>query len=260
MKNNVVILRTPSGISGDMLVTGLARLGGLNEASLNEIIEKIDIPSLMGTLKIKEEKQEGIAGWKMSVNLPKEHHHRTLNDIRLIVENSNMTSRSKSIALDAFGRLGEAEGQVHMIAPEKVTFHEVGALDSILDICMASSLYVDLAINDFYCSPLPVCDGTVICEHGSLSTPAPAVLSLLKGVPVYGLDSTGETVTPTAIALLKAFGTMFGPWPNVVVENTIRVYGGRKLPNVPNGAIFVMGYSNSDDSYTESNSEIMVGS
>lgn len=229
-----------------MLVTGLAKLSGQGESLLYEEIQKIGIPELMNALELREEKFNGISGWKAFVKLPREHHHRTFNDIKNILDTSKLSPRSKEIAMDAFSRLADAEGQVHMIPPDRVTFHEVGALDSILDICLAASLFDVLGISEFYCSPLPVCDGTVTCEHGILSTPAPAVLNLLKGVPVYGIDSIGETVTPTAIALLKAFGTKFGLWPNVLVRNTFRVYGGRILPNIPNGAIFVHGYEYRD--------------
>lgn len=241
MINSSVILRTPSGISGDMLVTGLAKLAGLAGESLEQVIKNIGLPGLINVVDIKEEKRNGIAGWRAHVNLKKEHHHRTFSDIRNIIDNSAMSALAKKVSLDAFYRLAQAEASVHMVQVDDVTFHEVGALDSILDICLATSIYDILSPEAFYCSPLPVCDGFVSCEHGMLSTPAPAVLELLKDVPVYGLDSSGETVTPTAIALLKAFNAQFGLWPGVVIEKSFRVYGGRSVPNVVNGAIFTSG-------------------
>jgi pyridinium-3,5-bisthiocarboxylic acid mononucleotide nickel chelatase len=93
----------------------------------------------------------------------------------------------------------------------------------------------------FVCGPLPLCDGTVRCDHGLLPAPAPAVLDLLQGVPVRGIQSEGETVTPTAIALLKGLGAQFGAWPEMTIARTALVYGGRVLPGVPNGALFATG-------------------
>lgn len=243
MENDIVVIRTPSGISGDMLVTGLAKLLDNESKTLSRLIDSICLPELSNCLQLREEKYDGISGWKAIVDLPDEHHHRTYSDIRKIIESSQMTDKAKKLALDSFYRLAEAEGRVHLKDPDTVTFHEVGALDSIFDMCLASCLFDELAAKELYCSPLPVCDGTVQCAHGALSTPAPAVMNLLEGVPLYGLDSSGETVTPTAIALLKAFGAKFGNWPNVVVQKNVRVYGGRKLPNVPNGALFIKGGS-----------------
>jgi pyridinium-3,5-bisthiocarboxylic acid mononucleotide nickel chelatase len=246
VNKKMFILRAPSGISGDMIVTGLARLAGLDNNALQTIIAEIGIPELANSLELREIKLAGISGWNGIVKLPSEHHHRTFDDIKIIITNSKLASHAKDIALNTFEMLAQAEGKVHMIAPEKVTFHEVGALDSILDICMAASLYEILEISEFYCSPLPVCDGMVECAHGLLSTPAPAVLILLENVPVYGIDSEGETITPTAIALLKAFKAKFRSWPAVVIEKTCRVYGGKVLPNIPNGAIFAIGHTYTD--------------
>ncbi|MDR2946508.1 MAG: DUF111 family protein, partial [Candidatus Adiutrix sp.] len=132
---------------------------------------------------------------------------------------------------------------VHGLAPEEVHFHEVGALDSIMDIGLVSLLLAKLAPDRIVCGPLPVCDGVIACQHGLLSSPAPAVMKLLTGVPVVGLASRGETVTPTGIALLKGMGAEFGLWPPLVVERQTLAYGNRLLEGVPNGALFVLGQS-----------------
>ena len=94
------------------------------------------------------------------------------------------------------------------------------------------------------CSPLPLADGGVHCAHGWLPTPAPAVLELLRDVPVCGFAGKGETVTPTAIALLKALGVSFGPWPSMRIERRALVYGGRVFPDAPNGAVWACGSKN----------------
>ncbi|MBF0483042.1 MAG: DUF111 family protein, partial [Desulfovibrionaceae bacterium] len=162
-------------------------------------------------------------------------------DIAAIIEAGGLTGGAKALAVRAFGLLAEAEGEVHGRAAAEVTFHEVGALDSILDVCLAAALYDRLGPSRFVCGPLPLCDGVAKSAHGPLFTPAPAVLRLLSGVAVTGLASVGETVTPTAIALLKAFGAEFGGWPDMVVTGRAVVYGSRLLPGVPNGAVFVRG-------------------
>lgn len=237
----ILILRTPSGISGDMFVTGLVKLAGLSSEELSILVEQIGVPALHDTVVIKAHSVNNISGWKMTISLPSEHSHRTFADIQKLIASSALTPRAKEISEAAFYELARAEGAIHDANPYDVTFHEVGALDSILDICLSAAVFDVLAPEQFVCSPLPVCDGTISCAHGLLAAPAPAVLHMLKGIPVYGIDSSGETVTPTALALLKAMDARFDGWPAVTVEDVVRVYGGRVVPNVPNGAIFVAG-------------------
>jgi uncharacterized protein (DUF111 family) len=224
-----------------MLVAGLTKLAGLDESDINEILNRIGLVELAESFKLSNVNINGISGWRANISLPKEHHHRTNVDIKTLIASSNMSKIGKDLAIRTFNLLADAEAAVHMISPDKITFHEVGALDSILDICLVTEIFALLAPIEFYCSPLPVCDGVVMCEHGPLATPAPAVLELLKDVPVYGIDSYGETVTPTAIALLKALNVKFGLWPEIHIENSYRVYGGKILPDIANGAQFVIG-------------------
>lgn len=240
---SVLVLRTPSGISGDMLLAGLARLGDLSGHDLDARIALLGVDRLRGCVRVEPASIERIAGWRAFVDLPAEHAHRGFAEIRALIRRSGLSARAKAIAEDAFARLAAVEGEIHGMPPEQVTFHEIGALDSILDICLVAQLFDELAPDRFLCSPLPVCDGVIDCHHGRLAAPAPATLQLLRDVPVYGIDSSGETVTPTAIALLKALQAEFGNWPRFTVDRVVRVYGGRTLPNVPNGALFVSGTS-----------------
>lgn len=241
-RSKTLTIRTPSGISGDMLLTGLAKLANMGPPALSAMIEDIGVPALSNCVSIKAAEVNELSGWRAEVTLPLEHSHRSFDDIRRIIRASGLKPSAKALAEDAFHRLAVAEGAVHSQSPEQVTFHEVGALDSILDVCLSAALFDRLDVDHLRCSPLPVCDGTVQSAHGVLATPAPAVLLLLEGVPVYGIDSEGETVTPTALALLKALGAEFGPWPPMVVERVERIYGKRVLPNIPNGAIFALGH------------------
>ena len=236
-----LVLRTPTGISGDMLLTGMAGIAGLNDVELAEMVDSLAIEALHGCLSIKQVNVDGISGWKASVKLAPEHAHRSFSDIRKLIGASELSAGAKHLAEAAFAELARAEAAIHGKVVDEVTFHEVGALDSILDICLVSAIFDRIPCDSFVCSPLPVCDGVNRCEHGLLAAPAPAVLQMLDGIPVYGIDSTGETVTPTAIALLKALGARFDRWPALTIEKVLRVFGGRKVPNVPNGAIFVLG-------------------
>jgi len=233
-----VVLRTPSGICGDMLLTGFARLCEVNDAELAALVDALNVPALTDTTHIVRHAVNGVSGWQARIELPHEHHHRTLKTILGLIEASALADSAKALSARAFTVLAEAEAKVHDIAVEQVHFHEVGALDSILDICLASALFARLDPARFHCSPLPVCDGTIRCEHGLLASPPPAVQEMLAGVPVYGVDAQGETVTPTALAFLKAAGAIFGRWPQCEVRSSARAYGGKVFANLPNGAMF----------------------
>lgn len=235
----VVVIRPASGLSGDMLLTGLARLSGASNEDLQALAASLSLPE--GCVAVERREISSVNGWGCRVTLPTEHSHRTLGDIRVIIDDSDLTPQAKRYAVDVFVLLAQAEGEIHGVAPEQVTFHEVGALDSILDICLCCALYDRMDAPRLVCGSLPLCDGVVRCAHGLLPTPAPAVLALLEGVPVHGIDSRGETVTPTAIALLKGLKAEFGGWPEMTIAERALVYGGRVLPNVCNGTIFARG-------------------
>ncbi|PLW70727.1 nickel insertion protein [Pseudohalioglobus lutimaris] len=240
MNRQAVVIRTPSGLSGDMLLTGLSRLAAVSAEELNGIVASIGLPALEGVLTVEPHSVNAIAGWRANITLPGEHHHRSLAVIEQLIVDSELEPAAKQLAIDTFTVLGEAESSIHGIALKEVTFHEVGALDSILDVCVAAALWARLAPSALFCSPLPLCDGLIRCEHGVLASPAPAVQEMLRGIPVYGIDSQGETITPTAIAFLRAAGALFGKWPEAEVVDVARAYGGRVLPGVPNGALFCL--------------------
>ncbi|WP_428560904.1 MAG: nickel insertion protein [Solidesulfovibrio sp. DCME] len=242
--NGVLVIRPCSGLSGDMFVSGLATLLGCSSEILEDLAKVIKLPELEGSLLLTRKSIQGIGGWCLSLSLPHMHSHNKLKDIIEIINKSNMTDNAKQLAIKAFAIIAEAEGKVHGVAADQITFHEVGALDSILDICLACILYDKIKPARFVCGPLPVCDGTVVCCHGVLSTPVPAVLEMLGNMPVVGVPTCGETITPTAVALLKAFDAQFGAWPGMIVQRAALVYGTNVLPNIPNGVIFSYGVLN----------------
>jgi uncharacterized protein (DUF111 family) len=218
-------------------------------AELQRIAMSIGLPEHCVSLERRAGNE--VHGWGCRVTLPDEASHRSWADIRKRIRDSGLSAEAKGFAERTFALLAQAEGRVHGIPADAVHFHEVGALDSILDIAVCAELFARLAPAGLICGPLPLCDGTVRCEHGLLPAPAPAVLELLQGVPVRGLASEGETVTPTAIALLKGLGARFGAWPQMTISRTALVYGGRILPGIANGALFALGTLGDDSEAAE---------
>lgn len=239
-KRHVLTIRAHSGLSGDMFLAGLLRMTELEEAVLEERLCAL-LPDLAGSVRLVRRQVNHISGWHAQVLLPQQHEHRTLKDVTTLIATSGMNEAAKRLATDTFTLLAKAESAVHEKKPEEIHFHEIGALDSILDICMTCELFIHLAPSRFVVSPLPVADGSVFCAHGVIPVPAPAVLELLEGIPVRPFPAEGETVTPTAAALLRALGATFGPWPAMRVEKTALVYGTRDFLNAPNGAVFAYG-------------------
>lgn len=237
----ILTVRAASGLSGDMMLAGLVSLSGLSTSIINDMVDELQIQVLKGCLTVEPKFVNQIAGVGCTIALPHEHTHRNLLDIRKLIHDSAMPEDAKILSDKAFTLLAEAEAAVHSKNVEEVTFHEVGALDSILDTCMVCRLFTHLKPARFICSPLPVADGSVFCAHGHIGTPAPAVLRMLEGVPVYGFSAYGETVTPTAIALLKALDAEFGVWPSMTVQKTVISYGKKVFENAPNGAIWALG-------------------
>lgn len=248
--SRILTIRPYSGLSGDMVLTGLATLAMAERQLLPDSeegdqwlakhLEQI-LPQLKDTVRIGPKLVNGIAGWHSHVELPLVHEHRSLTDIKGIIEISAMPDAAKARANKCFELLADCEARVHGKKPEEVHFHEVGALDSILDICGACLFYEILKKPPVICGPLPIADGAVICQHGLLPAPPPAVLGLLKGLAIRPFSALGETVTPTAASLLHILEVNFGPWPAMVVQNTALVYGGKVFPDVPNGAAFALG-------------------
>ncbi len=238
--DRVLTIRTHSGLSGDMFLAGLLRMVGFDVQATDRILTSI-LPDLAGAVRLTRKQVNTIAGWHAEITLPHQHIHRTFADIAQLIAQSGMTAQGKDLATKTFALLAEAEAAVHAEKTEDVHFHEVGALDSILDICLSCELFSLLNPQQFVVSPLPLADGEVACSHGFIPVPAPAVLELLEGIPVVPFAGKGETVTPTAVALLRALGAGFGAWPAMRIEKRALVYGTRIFPGVANGSIFAWG-------------------
>lgn len=239
-RGTVLTIRANSGLSGDIFLAGLLRMTKLDEAETDGVLSSI-LPELSGALHLTRRTVNNVGGWFAEASLPVHYEHRTLAHIVALIAASGMSDKAKLLATNTFTLLANAEAVVHEKTPKEIHFHEVGALDSILDICMSCELFSRLAPSHFVVSPLPLADGSVTCAHGILTVPAPAVMELLEGIPVCSFPGRGETVTPTAVALLRSLGAVFGPWPVMCVERQSLVYGSRVFPNAPNGAIFAYG-------------------
>ena len=242
MVDDVLVLRAPSGMGGDMLVAGMATLTGLDQRGLDERVDLLGLPTLSGgRVRLVMRQVYGIFGSHLQIDLPHEHAHRGLNEIGDIIASSRLLPAARETALRAFRLLAEVEGEIHGLPPQQVHFHEVGALDSVLDVCLAAQLHAELGGPGVVCGPLPLGDGQIRCKHGLLAAPAPAVLRMLEGVPIYGVGAVGETVTPTALAILRALPCRFGDWPAMTVRRTARAYGTKVFESIPNGLVLAIG-------------------
>jgi uncharacterized protein (TIGR00299 family) protein len=156
-----------------------------------------------------------------------------LQEISGIISKGGLPQQVIDDAIAVFKLLAVAEAKVHGTTVEEVHFHEVGALDCIVDIVSAASAFHQLGIDETWCSPVHVGSGTVRCAHGLLPVPAPATMELLQGVPIYSTEVKGELVTPTGAALIRHFSKGFAPMPQMIVERV--GYGaGSKDFGIPN--------------------------
>jgi uncharacterized protein (TIGR00299 family) protein len=146
-----------------------------------------------------------------------------------MLNNSSLKKEVKELAIAIFTNLAEAEATIHNCNSEDIHFHEVGAVDSIIDIVSFAFCFDHLDISQVSCSPLPMPNGMVSCEHGLLPLPAPAVCEILKGVPVRGVDLDQEMVTPTGAAIIKTISDSFGPFPAMTISKVGYGRGSRQL-------------------------------
>ncbi len=168
-------------------------------------------------------------------------HGRGLSEIREIIGKAAISSTSKKIAIAIFEALGTAEAKIHDTSIEKVHFHEVGAVDAMVDIVCASVGAEALGVDEIVCSPLNVGGGTVQCAHGTFPIPAPATVELLKDAPVYSTGVQAELVTPTGAAIVKTLAKRFAAFPEMKIENSGYGAGSREFPGHPNVVRLTLG-------------------
>jgi pyridinium-3,5-bisthiocarboxylic acid mononucleotide nickel chelatase len=205
-----------SGVAGDMILGGLIDAGGDFEA-LTAALETLPLGGWR--LEREEARRGGIAGTLIRVAVDEgQPPHRHLPQIEKIIGESRLAPRAQERAIAAFRLLAKAEGAVHRIAPERVHFHEVGAVDAIIDICGAMHLATALGVDTASASSINVGSGTVACEHGTIPVPAPATAELLRGVPTHSEGPTVELATPTGATIIRTLASQFGSQPRMRVD------------------------------------------
>lgn len=199
------------------MLVGALLDAGLPFETLNSEIAKLGLKEV--TLSAEPCKRKGIAGTDFKVAVGHDHHHRSLTTIEKIINESALDEPIKQTAVRIFRRLGEAEAAIHGVDIEKVHFHEVGALDAIVDIVGAAVGFHHLGIERVVCSPINVGSGTVKAAHGVMPVPAPATVRLLTGVPTYVDGPAMELTTPTGAAVAVAMSESFGAMPAMAVSS-----------------------------------------
>lgn len=227
-----------SGISGDMTLGALIDLGVPPEW-LKETL--IDLPLSGFDISVDIVHRHGVHAKHARVAVLEHDHPRHYSDIVALIEQSQLTHSIKERSLDIFDRIATAESHIHGCAKESVHFHEVGAVDAIVDI-VGTALCVDyLKIDHVVSSHIPLGKGFVSCQHGKLPVPAPATVEILKGVPVYGADIPHELVTPTGAAIVSSLADRFEPIPEMEIEAIGYGAGTRDLEQRPNLLRVLMG-------------------
>ncbi|MBD2773965.1 nickel pincer cofactor biosynthesis protein LarC [Iningainema tapete] len=248
--NKIAYLQCPTGISGDMCLGAVFSLG----VPVEYLVDKLNGLGIELEYKLSTElvHRNGQQATKATVDLTHNHHHhhhehshhhgRHLPEIEQMILKANLPSRAEAWSLAVFRQLAVAEGAVHGIAPEKVHFHEVGAVDAIVDIvgtCLGLD-WLGLDSDDrgmplLYCSALPTGGGTVRAAHGQMAVPVPAVLKLweMRGCPVYSNGIDKELVTPTGAAIATTLATDFGAPPPITIKQVGLGSGSLNLP-IPN--------------------------
>lgn len=227
-----------SGASGNMILGALLELG-VDAGALRSELAKLKLSGI--ELVVEKVDRSGISSTHVEVKYPHEHVHRHLKDIVKIISESSLNDTIKERAVAIFTRLAEAEAKVHGISVERVHFHEVGALDAIVDIVGACIGFEMLGIENFVASSLNLGSGTIEIAHGKFPVPPPAVAELVRGIPVHSSEDTGELVTPTGAAIISTLCESYGTIPEIKIEQIGYGAGTRDRKGSPNVIRLILG-------------------
>lgn len=246
-----------AGASGNM-VLGALIAAGVKSADIEAGLAKLNVEGI--SLETANVDRSGISAVHVEVKAPDSKKHRHIHDIEAIINESQLSMPVKERALQIFDRLAEAEAAVHGIDVQKVHFHEVGALDAIADVVGACIGFEILGIESFRSSAMNVGCGFVSIEHGTYPVPPPAVVELLKKVPIYSNGVEGELVTPTGAAIISTVCDSYGPLPKLTLEATGYGAGTRTYEGFPNALRIMIGEVSGDSRLDENsdNDEIVV--
>ncbi|MFA5864001.1 MAG: nickel pincer cofactor biosynthesis protein LarC [Phycisphaerae bacterium] len=238
-----------NGVAGDMVVAGLLDAG----ASWTEFLQQIAALNIEGyNLDLTEVSRAGIKAKLFQVNLDHHHHsHRDLNSIIELIQGSKLHDRVISRAVKIFTKLAQVEAEIHNCEISNVHFHEVGAVDAIIDIVGACICLELLNVDEIYYSKIAVGGGQVKNAHGILPVPAPATAKLLLDKQIYSGDRTGELATPTGAAIMVTLGTQKVDLPELTLKSIGYGAGSRDDPNYPNTVRVLLGRQDSQDLQTD---------
>ena len=213
---------------------------GLPETILQEELNKLSLAGY--ELTCSPESRMEVAGSRVKViQKEQESDHRTFSDIRRLIEASTLDENTKELSIKVFHRLAAVEAKIHKKDIDNIHFHEVGAVDSIVDVVGSVAGIIHLGIDRIYTSKLPLGSGFVKCQHGTLPIPAPATLELLRDKPVYEGGIEGELVTPTGAAIITTLADEFGRMPPMRVERIGYGVGGKQFLEIPNLLRIILG-------------------
>ncbi len=227
-----------AGASGNMILGALVALG-VDENELIEQLKWLDIADF--SIEFSTKNKSGIAAIYADVKVADEKHHQHFSTIEKIINNSRLSENVKSRAVKIFRKLAEAEAKIHGISLEKVHFHEVGAMDAIIDVVGACIGFEMLEIEKFSCSKIHVGSGFVQMAHGKFPVPPPAVTELLKDFSVYSTEIEGELITPTGAAIIATVCEESGNLPEMIVEKSAYGAGSRDYEDFPNVLRLIIG-------------------
>ena len=236
--SRVAYLDCVGGLAGDMLLAALLDSGA-------ELSTLRAVPGALGIdrveIGVERVERQGIGALHLGIDAPHDHDHRHYAEIRDLVAGADLPDRARTRSLEAFGRLAEVEGGIHGVPPDDVHFHELGSLDTLIDVCGAFVLLDELGVERVVSSPLPFARGFVNAAHGVLPLPAPATLGLLAGASLVGVDTEAELVTPTGAAIAATVVDEWGGLPPLTLEAVGYGAGTKDLQDRPNVVRVVLG-------------------
>jgi hypothetical protein len=236
----VAYLDCVGGLAGDMLLAALLDAGG-------DVERLRAVPGALGLdgveITVERVERQGIGALHLNVRAADDQTHRRYADLRGIVEAAELPENARVRSLAAFARLAEVEARIHDVPVEDVHFHELGAVDTLVDVCGAFVLLDDLGVERVTCSPLPFARGLTQAAHGVLPLPAPATLALLEGASLVGVETDAELVTPTGAAIAAVSVEEWGVLPPLVLERVGYGAGTKDFTDRPNVVRVVIGAS-----------------
>jgi uncharacterized protein (TIGR00299 family) protein len=228
------------GLAGDMLLAALLDAGADAEL-LQQLPSRLGLGSVV--IKVSEVERSGVAALHVDVVPPDDPPPRTWRRMRELIESAELPDRVKERALGALSLLATAEAKLHRVSVDDVHFHEIGGVDTLVDVCGAALLLDELSVSRVECSPLPYSRGLVRAAHGVLPVPAPATVEVLRGAQLKGVDHEGELVTPTGAALAVGLAEQFGPPPLLTLDAVGYGAGTSDPPDRPNVVRVLIGVS-----------------